>query len=321
MTLIFFLLYFWHSSSTKEKNQGLAHELGGLSFKPKMNPVSLVLASTMKSLQHRLPEMINKRNQALQKKRADREKDEMTGCTFTPHREGSRTSEKYLKRIGRETASPADFLRYQDEKLRRNEQRKLIIEEIDSRELTFKPQLNQRSLKLRNKMMDQGKIEVDPVSGQTVQSCSNRRSANGSVAEGENLWHPEISSRARSYKSAHSGSVYDRLYSQAKTQMTDHHNAQIEYIQSKVALPSKPWEVPRAKDAGAASWAQNKTYVHKSGLPGEDLLVSPDTDPDFTPVFVVEYSDSLAPMWRALRTAVPMEGFYEEPQDAAADVL
>ena len=105
-------------SSTREQNQGLAHELGGLSFRPKMNPVSLVLASTMKSLQHRLPGMINKRNQALQKKRDDREKAEMAECTFTPHREGAKTSEKYLKRIGREKVNPDDFMQYQDEKLR-----------------------------------------------------------------------------------------------------------------------------------------------------------------------------------------------------------
>jgi hypothetical protein len=61
-------------SSTKEQNQGLAHELGGLSFRPKMNAVSMVLASTMKSLQQRLPGMINKRNQALDGKREAREK-------------------------------------------------------------------------------------------------------------------------------------------------------------------------------------------------------------------------------------------------------
>lgn len=140
------------------------------------------------------------------------------------------------------------------------------------------------------------------------------------MADDENLWHPEISTRARSYQSQHKGSVYDRLYDQAKNQMTEQHNAQVEYIQSKVALPSKPWEVARSTADGGASWAQNKTHLMKSGLPGEDLLVSPDTDPDYTPVFVVEYSDALGPMWRALRTAAPMEGFYEEPEAAEADV-
>lgn len=141
-----------------------------------------------------------------------------------------------------------------------------------------------------------------------------------SIHENESLWHPEISSRAKAYQNQLGGSVYDRLYVQAKEQMTDQHNAQVEYIQSKVALPSKPWEVARSKDTGAASWAQNKTHLTKSALPGDDLLVPANTDPDDIPVFVVEYTDSLGPLWRALRTSVPMEGFYEEPQAAEADI-
>jgi hypothetical protein len=55
----------------KEQNQGLALELNGLSFKPEMNATSLQLASTMKSLEHRLPGMISKRNAALEKRRAE----------------------------------------------------------------------------------------------------------------------------------------------------------------------------------------------------------------------------------------------------------
>lgn len=41
-------------------------------------------------------------------------KREMSECTFKPHREGAQTSEKYLKRIGRRTASPEDFMRYHE---------------------------------------------------------------------------------------------------------------------------------------------------------------------------------------------------------------
>ena len=55
----------------KEQNQGLALELNGLSFKPEMNPTSLQLASTMKSLEHRLPGMISKREAALERRRAE----------------------------------------------------------------------------------------------------------------------------------------------------------------------------------------------------------------------------------------------------------
>lgn len=55
----------------KEQNQGLAIELDGLSFKPKMNNQSLTLASTMKSLQQRLPGMMTKSKAHLEKRREE----------------------------------------------------------------------------------------------------------------------------------------------------------------------------------------------------------------------------------------------------------
>jgi hypothetical protein len=48
--------------------------------------------------------------------------------------------------------TPDDLLRYKDEKIRRNIQRKQIVEEVESKELTFRPQLPLKSeiLKVRN---------------------------------------------------------------------------------------------------------------------------------------------------------------------------
>jgi hypothetical protein len=52
-------------------------------------------------------------------------------------------------------------------------------------------------------------------------------------------------------------SVYDRLYSKAVEQITDHHNMQAELMQSKLAISIKPWEAPREKlGAGSPSWTQ-----------------------------------------------------------------
>jgi hypothetical protein len=36
----------------------------------------------------------------------------MEECTFNPHREGAKTSEKYLSRMGRTTATPEDFFNF-----------------------------------------------------------------------------------------------------------------------------------------------------------------------------------------------------------------
>lgn len=308
-------------SATKEQNQGLAHELGGLSFKPKMNATSLVLASTMKSLQQRLPGMLNAREEALKRAREGNEQNEMSECTFKPFREGAKTSEKYLKKIGRKQVSADDFMRYHEEKLRRNEQRRLIIEEIDSKELTFKPQLNAKSLKIQEKLKSDNKIEVDPVSRQTVVMASPIIRQSVAAANTDGSFHPDISSRAKSYRSSVQGGVHNRLYTQAVQQMTHQHNLQVELMRNKVALPTKPWEVQRSADGGPQSWAQSKSYGVKTGRPGDELLVSPEEyDPDAPPVYVVECSEGLGPMWKALRTAVPMEGYFEEADVGPADL-
>lgn len=38
--------------------------------------------------------------------------EEMKSCTFAPNREGAKVSEKYLQRVGRQTATPEDFFNY-----------------------------------------------------------------------------------------------------------------------------------------------------------------------------------------------------------------
>jgi DNA-binding transcriptional regulator of glucitol operon len=129
----------------REQNQGLALELGGHEFKPRMNPKSLELASTMKSLSVRMPEMMDKRKAFLKARLNEQLTEEMASCSFRPEIVAKK-SDVYLKKMGRfAPRTPDDLLRYKDEKIRRNIQRKQIVEEVESKELTFKPQLPLKS--------------------------------------------------------------------------------------------------------------------------------------------------------------------------------
>jgi hypothetical protein len=167
------------SALMKEQNQGLALELNGLSFKPAMNPTSLVLASTMKSLKDRLPGMATKKEAALAKRREEVKHVSspppatLQSCNHPSERNGGvhlRSEQRRrqdLREIPRQdgpihrhpggllslpqgmppSLSPAHLST--KEKLRRNDQRKKIIDEIESRELTFQPQLNPKSKKIQ----------------------------------------------------------------------------------------------------------------------------------------------------------------------------
>jgi hypothetical protein len=62
----------------KEQNQGLAAELGGFMFKPRLNKTSLDLSATMKSLELRMPEMLAERKKFLESKRKEAAEVNMT---------------------------------------------------------------------------------------------------------------------------------------------------------------------------------------------------------------------------------------------------
>lgn len=55
----------------KDQNHGLAAELGGYQFKPRINKTSLDLSATMKSLHVRMPEMLEERKKFLETKRKE----------------------------------------------------------------------------------------------------------------------------------------------------------------------------------------------------------------------------------------------------------
>ena len=147
----------------REQNNGLASELGGYMFKPRINKKSLELSATMKSLHKRLPEMLDKHEQLLTTRRKETAAQEVAECTFKPQRQGEKISAKYLQRMGRKKLTPDELIAYQQEKLRRIELRKQILVEVESKECTFRPSLSEKSTRIAEKLRQHGVLTVDPV--------------------------------------------------------------------------------------------------------------------------------------------------------------
>lgn len=116
----------------------------------------------MKSIQDRLPEMIAEKKKTYEKKKKEKDDEDLKECTFTPTRLGASVSDKYLKRMGRDKSTPDDFINFKEEKLRRNIQRKNIIDEIESRELTFKPQISEKSRVISERLKSSNSLIIDP---------------------------------------------------------------------------------------------------------------------------------------------------------------
>jgi len=172
------------SAMIREQNLGLASELGGYLFRPRINRKSLELSATMKSLQSRLPEMISERERELKHKRKEAEENAVAGCTFAPQRQGEKTSSKYLAKMGRRKLRPDDLIAYAAEKERRTELRKQILTEVADKECTFKPQLSERSTQIHSQLLAKGALAIHPVT-KTALSSPTKASMNNTA--GENL--------------------------------------------------------------------------------------------------------------------------------------
>eukprot|EP01037_Dinobryon_pediforme_P019024 gene19024-19370_t len=152
----------------KDQNTSLALELGGFEFKPHINEHSKKLSVSMKKLCTRIDEIQSERERFLLQKKKESDEAEVAGCTFEPTRYSEKTSDLYLRRMGREEkVKPEDLFKYQQDKMRRNELRRQILREIEEKELTFKPALNEKTIKIQEKMVQQGSIDVDQVTRTT----------------------------------------------------------------------------------------------------------------------------------------------------------
>lgn len=145
------------------------------------------MAANMKPLPLRIPEMLAKREKTLNKRREDIAKSQVEECSFTPTRESAVMTEKLLKRIGREKVTPADLTKYHDEKRLRNDQRRAIIEEVESRELTFKPRINIKSQKIEQKLQMSNTYTVDPKTRTRSSTVTKISELQSNVAEGPTL--------------------------------------------------------------------------------------------------------------------------------------
>jgi hypothetical protein len=203
--------------------------------------------------------------------------------------------------MGRGKATPEDFFQYHQEKLKRNDQRKQIIDEIESRELTFKPQSNSRSQKLQERMALKNSVVTDPQSRVTVEvrrQYTGRESTNADAHDSlaRTKSKPTITEKGHSYKKGSDKPVHERLYQGAVNHNIKKHNTQVEQLTTKLNVTLFPWEVQKRSPRVQNAWTMNKSHFSKSTLNVEHCI-----DDINKPVTVVEYDESIKDIWRALR--------------------
>ena len=149
-----------NSFDAKKKRQinFTSKEFENCTFKPVINSYSQTVASRVKPLAERIPDILLKQEALLEQKRNEKKSCELQECSFKPQITANLT-DKYLAK-GKHKSTPDTFFRYREEKLERNNERRKVLREMESKELTFKPQSNLKSLQLCNEKIKQNNVTI-----------------------------------------------------------------------------------------------------------------------------------------------------------------
>ncbi len=179
---------------------------------PVISERSRELAAANRSLPERVAALMRQKKAKLDKIRLEREQKETEETTFKPAINTG--SNAYAgERVGH-------LMQYEVDRRIRAEQRKLLINEMEDRSLTFSPALNKNSMRIVER------LKVSLASGAAVVDAPNSARASSRTAAGlglkdqagheEETFRPRINARSKAMVKGHDTEpVYSRLYKPA----------------------------------------------------------------------------------------------------------
>ena len=199
-----------HLSLLQAKQRLLAEQMAECTATPVISERSRELAAANRSLPERVAALMRQKKAKLDKIRLEREQKETEETTFKPAINTG--SNAYAgERVGH-------LMQYEVDRRIRAEQRKLLINEMEDRSLTFSPALNKNSMRIVERL----KISLAS-SGSTAVDATNSARASSRAAAGlglkeqagheEETFRPRINARSKAMvKGQDAGPVYSRLY-------------------------------------------------------------------------------------------------------------
>jgi len=205
-------------SLMRKQHKHIASELAGLNFKPRINPLSRDMAAENLRLYEgdRLKHVVKSKAEKIAKARHQLQKSEMDKCTFQPN---------LTNKARRKERDVEDLMLYGEIKKQRLHQRRQYIQDLQDRELTFKPHVNRKSERLVAKMQREGRLR--PTGGRRGYTGTNE-----DPGHGEDTFAPKINKRSKSVQLK--GQVYDRLYESAFKSQQGKAHLQNKYINDHV---------------------------------------------------------------------------------------
>jgi hypothetical protein len=137
-----------HQARMREQNKQIAGELAGLSFKPRINKKSREMAAHNNKLPDRLEHVMHIRQEKINREKSRQAQEIISQVTAKP----------YINKKSRAMVrSENDLLAYGEMRQRKAQYRRQYHQDLQDRELTFRPQLSRRSMQLAAQMSKSGR--------------------------------------------------------------------------------------------------------------------------------------------------------------------
>eukprot|EP00949_MAST-11_sp_MAST-11-sp1_P000974 g974.t1 len=277
----------------RQQHKHIAKQLAGLNFKPHINKLSREMAAENLKLYEgdRLKHVVKTKQERIEKARHQLAQDAVAECTFSP--DLTKKARQFERNVD-------DLMQYAVTKRMRMMQRRQIQQDLEDRDLTFRPHINRKSTAIVQRMQKQGKLL--PTGGRRGYSGTRK-----DPGHAEETFSPKINKRSGSLRQ--SGNVYDRLYKQAKKQNMQHQRAQREHIQkhlkgegvTKLVSPMKDGMSGnrRSGDTLAIPPPPPPTKHISSSSRGVPFRVSPEPIPEDKPTHAAETGGAMAASFEA----------------------
>ena len=217
-----------HQARMREQNKQIPVELAGLRFKPKINKKSREMAAHNNKLPDRLEHVLHIRQEKINREKSRQAQEVIAQVTAKP------VINKRSKKIMR---SENDLLAYGEDRTLRAQYRRQYYQDIQDRELTFRPQLSSRSMAICKQMTKDGKDVANYRSKykQPIYSGTNQ-----DPGHEEETFHPKINQRSKEmskqrYLKGTKG-VHSRLYKSAVDETEKKQTREKEHISAHVNM-------------------------------------------------------------------------------------
>lgn len=247
-----------------------AEALTGLTFQPAISEKSRVMAAQVKSLPDRVNTLMKKKQAKIARIRAELDQKELAEATFKPNLNRNKSAISRVPSQNRHTETGSritHLLQYDIDRKLRAEQRRILIDEMQEKNLTFAPNINPNSRRIVERLAQESRVQDNDGSG--VGIYATHKSAVRSIRKEkpgrswlpgheEETFHPKINPRSRALKRTHpEENVFERLHSEAP-------------------VGQKPIVVPNTQEPGLF---ENTAVYTKTGLlpSKKGIVVGSDT--------------------------------------------